>query len=149
MTDHLDSFQPPDALDDLVTQLLECGGVLSSIISHMVEFEASGRSAPDAAPIPEVAHSLIRGVLDNVGKRHSKRDIKVASRIVKEATAAICDDIFYVGQSSSDQAPLAAVSPGHWRRVAAPPDPRSQHIHRWAPQGERITSSCARGFESP
>jgi hypothetical protein len=97
MTDHVDSSQPADGLDDLVTQLLECGGVLSQIISHMVRFQAAGRSAPDAAPIPEVAHSLIRSVLGGIGKRHSKRDIKVAAAIVKQATAAICDEIYYVG----------------------------------------------------
>jgi hypothetical protein len=97
MTDHIDSSQPADGLDDLVTQLLECGGVLSQIISHMVRFQAAGRSAPDAAPIPEVAHSLIRSVLGGVAKRHSKRDIKVAAAIVKQATAAICDEIYYVG----------------------------------------------------
>jgi hypothetical protein len=96
MTDHIDSSPPPDALDDLTTQLLECGGVLSQIISHMVEYQAAGRSAPDAAPIPEVAQSLIRSVLGGVGKRHSKRDIKVAARIVKEATASICEEIFFV-----------------------------------------------------
>ncbi len=78
-------------------QLLECGAVLSQLISGMVEFSASGRAAPDAAPIPEIAHSLIRGVLDDVAKRHSKRDIKVAAAIVEEATAAMCNDIFYVG----------------------------------------------------
>ncbi len=97
MNDHVDPSKPPDALDELVTQLLQCGGVLSQIISHMVRFQAAGRSAPDAAPIPEVAHSLIRGVLAGVGKRHSKRDIKVAAAIVKQATASICDEIYFVG----------------------------------------------------
>jgi hypothetical protein len=97
MTDHVDASHPPDALDDLVTQLLDCGGVLSQIISQMVEFQATGRSAPDAAPIPEVAHSLIRSVLDDVAERHSRRDVKVAAAIVKQATASICDEIFYVG----------------------------------------------------
>jgi hypothetical protein len=96
MTEHIDSSPPPDALDDLVTQLLECGSVLSQIISHMVQYQAAGRSAPDAAPIPEVAHSVIRGVLGGVGKRHSKRDIKVAASIVKQATASICDEIYCV-----------------------------------------------------
>jgi hypothetical protein len=71
--------------------------VLSQIISRMVAFDASGRSAPDAAPIPEVAHGLVRGVLDNISRRHSKRDIKVAAAIVEEATASICNDIFFVG----------------------------------------------------
>jgi hypothetical protein len=97
MTDHVDSSRPPDVLDDLVTQMLQCGAVLSQIISRMVQFEAAGRSAADAAPIPEAAHSLIRGVLGGVGKRHSKRDIRVATTIVKQATASICDEIYFVG----------------------------------------------------
>jgi hypothetical protein len=101
MTDQVASSQLPDALDDLVTELLACGAVLSQIISHMVRFQASGRAAPDAAPIPEVAHSLIRGVLGDVRKRHSKRDIKVAARIVKEATDAIGEEIFFVGPELS------------------------------------------------
>lgn len=96
MTDHI-SPRPADALDELVTQLLECGGVLSQIITAMVEFQSSGRSAPDAAPIPEVAHTVIRDVLGGVGKRHSKRDVKVAARIVREATEAMCSDLYVVG----------------------------------------------------
>ena len=96
MNDHDASSHPPDALDELVTELLECGGVLSQVIGHMVRFQAAGRSNPDAAPIPEVAHSLIRSVLRDVGKRHSKRDIKVAAAIVKQATASICDEIYCV-----------------------------------------------------
>jgi hypothetical protein len=97
MTDSHD-VPPPDALDDLVKQLLECGGVLSQIIASMVEFQSSGRSAPDAAPIPEVAHTLIRSVIEDVvGKGYSKRDLKVAARIVRETTALICSDLYVVG----------------------------------------------------
>jgi hypothetical protein len=97
MTDDSVPSRPPDALDDFVTQLLECGGVLSQIISAMVEFQSSGRSAPDAAPIPEVAHSVIRDVLGDLGKRYSKRDVKVAARMVREATEAMCSDLFVLG----------------------------------------------------
>jgi hypothetical protein len=57
----------------------------------------SRRTAPDAAPIPEVAHSLIRSVLNDVAKHHSTRDVTVAAAIVKQATGLICDEIFYVG----------------------------------------------------
>jgi hypothetical protein len=96
MSDHVESSPPPDALDQLVTQLLESGAVLSQIISHMVEYRTARRSASDAAPIPEVAHSLIRSVLRDVGKRHSKRDIKVAAAIVKQATASIGEEIYFV-----------------------------------------------------
>jgi hypothetical protein len=85
-----------DPLDELVSQLLACGGVLSQIVSQMIQFEASGRSASDAAPIPEVAHSVIRSVVDALPKRHSRRDIMVAAKIIDEVTNAICEDIFIV-----------------------------------------------------
>lgn len=89
--------EPPDAVDELVTQLLACGGVLSQIIASMVEFQSRGRAAPDAAPIPEVAHTVIRDVLGGIGKRHSKRDVKVTARIVREATDAMCNDLYVLG----------------------------------------------------
>jgi len=85
-----------DPLDELAAQLLECGGVLSQIVGHMVKFDAGGHAAPDLAPIPEVARTLIRGVLDDLRKRHSRRDILVAAQIVAEATETICENIFFV-----------------------------------------------------
>ena len=75
----------------------ECGGVLSQIISHMVRFQPRGDPPPDLAPIPDVAQSLVRSVLDEVGKRHSTRDIRVAATIVAEATREIAENIFFVG----------------------------------------------------
>jgi hypothetical protein len=70
--------------------------VLSQVIGHMVRFEASGRSATDAVPIPEVAHGLVRDVITGVRKRHSEHDVAVATKIVREATDAITSDIFLV-----------------------------------------------------
>lgn len=96
MTQHIRPAAPHDGLADLVTQLLECGGVLSQIISHMVRSQASGLSAPDAAPIPETAHSLICSVLPEVKRTHSRRDLKVAARIINEVTEAISENIFLV-----------------------------------------------------
>ena len=95
--------RPPEPLDELVTQLLACGAVLSQMIGGMIEFERSGRSAPDAPPIPEVAHSLIRDVLRDAKLRHSKRDVRVAATIVSEATDAICENIFSVDPELIDQ----------------------------------------------
>lgn len=100
MTEHVDT-PPPDALDELVTRLLDCGGVLSQIVSAMVEFQSSGRSAPDSAPIPEVAHSVIKDVLCDVGRHYSKRDLKVAARIVREATDTMCNDLYVLGPELS------------------------------------------------
>ncbi len=87
MTDHTQSSQPAGPFDELATQLLECGAVLSQVVSHMVQFEASGRSAPDAAPVPEVAHDV---------KQFSKADIVRAAEVVEAATDAIHQNIFFV-----------------------------------------------------
>lgn len=97
MTEHRCSPQPPsDALDELVAHLLAFGGVLSQIIAHMVRFDTSGKAAPDAAPIPDVAHSLISGISGPLSIRHSKRDIRVAAKIVQELTDEICEEIIFV-----------------------------------------------------
>jgi hypothetical protein len=96
MSKHPDVPQSHDELDELVSQLLGCGAVLSQIISHMVRCEAEGRSAPDAAPIPEVAHSLIRSVLTDVGRARSRRDLRSAAAIVSQVTEAISEEIFMV-----------------------------------------------------
>lgn len=98
MTEYIEfpKARPEDPLDELVIELLACGGALSQLITGMAEFSASGRSAPDAAPIPDIARSLIRDVCRDVTKRHSKRDVKVAAAIVREATDAICNDVFTV-----------------------------------------------------
>jgi len=103
MTDDTQTFKAQDPLDELVHELLECGAVLSQMISHMVEFEASGRAAPDSAAIPDVAHDLIRCVIADVRKGFSRRDIKVAARMVKQVTAAICNDIFYIPPGEVDR----------------------------------------------
>ena len=97
MTDHSASNNhPSDPLDDLVSELLGCGAVLSQIIGRMIEFEASGRSDPHAAAIPDVAHSVIRSVLDDVKGRHADAEIRATALIVSEVTDAICNDIFFV-----------------------------------------------------
>ena len=96
------------ALDDLVTELLECGAVLSQIIDHMVQFEAEGLSTPGTAPIPVMAHGLIRSVLTQVRHSHSRRDLKVAATIVRQTTEAISENLFLVdeetGRSWTDSA---------------------------------------------
>jgi hypothetical protein len=46
----------------------------------MLQFQAAGRSAPDAAPIPEVAHTVIKDAIGDLTKRHSKRDIRVTAK---------------------------------------------------------------------
>ncbi len=96
MTNHRSSPSQQDPLDALTEQLLGCGAVLSQIISNMVQFEAAGRSAPDAAPIPDVARGLIRDVIQGLAGRHSDAQISAAVTIVGDATEAIANDLFFI-----------------------------------------------------
>jgi len=95
MTDQRSS-PAADALDGLVAQLLDCGGALSQIIASMQEFEASGLSSPDAPPILEVAHALIRDVNAELPKRYTEQELRVSAEIIQELTTAICENIFIV-----------------------------------------------------
>jgi hypothetical protein len=65
----------------------------------MQEFEASGLSAPDAPPILEVAHTLIRDVNVALLERHTEQEIRVSAAIVGEVTTAICENIFFIPPS--------------------------------------------------
>jgi hypothetical protein len=91
-----DAFPLPhdDALNELVTQLFGCGAVLSQLIGQMVEFEAAGRSVSGAHPIPEVAHSVVRGVVPEMTQRRPARELEAAAAIVSEVTDAICEEVF-------------------------------------------------------
>jgi hypothetical protein len=102
MSDNNHSTLPASPLDELAAALLSAGAVLSQMIGGMLEWERSGRSAPDAPPIPEVAHSLVVDVLDGVRRHRSRRDIRVAAAIIAEATEAICSDIYTVDPSWFD-----------------------------------------------
>lgn len=86
----------PDLLDVLVDQLLACGAPISQMMAGMHEFEASGLSSPDAPPAFEVAHSLIRSVIDDLTDRYSDEEIRITAEVVAQATIAICENIFVV-----------------------------------------------------
>jgi hypothetical protein len=90
------SPDPQAAVAGLAGQLLGCGAVLSQIISDMVKTQAAGRSAPEAAPIPTIAHQLVGAAIADLARRHSDEELTAAAEIVREATDAICNDIFLV-----------------------------------------------------
>ena len=102
MTDHLAPSHPADALDELIDQLLNCGGVLSQIVGHMVKSQATGQAAPDAAPIPEAAHTVLRDALSDLVLRHRTDSLEMAARIVEEATNAICANVFLVPAAGTE-----------------------------------------------
>ena len=112
MNDHLTPHHfSPDPLDRLVAQLLDCGGVLSQLIQGMIDWGAEHPPSPDAVPIPETAHKLIRGTLEEVRKQFSRGQVGTAARIVELATELIANNIFQVSPElikeleASDQEP--------------------------------------------
>ena len=56
-------FPQDPVLEGLADQLLGRGAVLSQIISGVIRFQDAGRAHPHAAPIPDVARSLIAETL--------------------------------------------------------------------------------------
>jgi hypothetical protein len=112
MSEHSEPYAPIDPLDELVEQLLDCGAVLSQMIGHMVEFGAAGRTAPDAPPIGEIAHKLIRDVIGGVRRRHSKRDVRVAAEIVEQVTSTIAQEIYLVRPDAVDEIAPARLARG-------------------------------------
>jgi hypothetical protein len=92
MNDH-DASPTAGALDALVAQLLAIGGPLSQMIGSMQEFDASGLSAPDAPPILDVAHSLIRDVNAKLPEQYTDQEIRVSAEIIEQVTTAICENI--------------------------------------------------------
>lgn len=83
--------QTPDALDDVVAQLLQYGGAFSLMLGHMVD-----SAKADSPPINEVAHGLIRSACEHLRHEYSKRDLKTAARIVQQITDSMCSDIYVV-----------------------------------------------------
>jgi hypothetical protein len=91
-----DLHNSPDALDELVTQLIECGAILSQIVGSMVQYKEAEGSPPGTAPIPDIAHGLIRSVVPDLAQRYSAAEIASAAAIVQQATKKMCDEIFIV-----------------------------------------------------
>ncbi|HUA47446.1 MAG TPA: hypothetical protein VMA77_19580 [Solirubrobacteraceae bacterium] len=115
MTDQ-DASPTADPLDALLDQLLACGAALSQIIGRMQEFEASGLSSPNAPPILEVAHSLIRDVNAAIPERHTDEEIRVSAAIVEQVTTAICENIFFLPPSEIRRTAGGSGSGGARRR---------------------------------
>ena len=54
-------------------------------------------------PIPEAARTLVRDVLTDLGGRYSKRDLKMAARVVGDASAKIVSDVFFIDPAWLDE----------------------------------------------
>ena len=93
---------PPEALDDFIIQLLAVGAVLSQMIGHMMKAQATRLGDLDVVPIPEIAHKLIREVIEKPMSAFSPADIHRAARQVEAAADELVEQILFVPISGGD-----------------------------------------------
>ena len=97
-----------DALGAFVAQLIETSFTLMTIVNEMRRFAASGRSAPDAPPIPDVLRDLLRGVLPPLVETYSRAAVEEATAVLGSATDIVCDDIYTVSFDGPPARPASA-----------------------------------------
>jgi hypothetical protein len=92
-----ESTQSPDhAVTRFVEQLLLVTSPLQSIVNHMLEFQAAGRSAPDAPPVEVVLAELLEGTLAALIGRHGQPAVEAAAAVLEDAGETISSEIFIV-----------------------------------------------------
>jgi hypothetical protein len=91
---------PP--IEALIEAIVALGGPLTSIVSHMVETQMSGRGAPNAASIPNILRGLLRDVLDPLRDEFSADEILASGRALQRATDQICGEIYLVNMEGAD-----------------------------------------------
>jgi hypothetical protein len=84
------------AVTRFVEQLLLVTSPLQSIVNHMFEFQAAGRSAPDAPPVEVVLADLLEGTLAGLVERHGRQAVEAAAAVLEDAGETICSEIFIV-----------------------------------------------------
>lgn len=98
MSDHTET-----PLDDFIIQLLAAGAVLSQMIGHMMKSQATTRRGDlDTVPIPEIAHKLIREVIQPPMRAFSPTDLRRAAKLVETATDELVEQILFVPISSGE-----------------------------------------------
>jgi hypothetical protein len=93
--------EPP--IEALIEAIVALGGPLTSIVSHMVETQMSGRGAPNAASIPNILRGLLRDVLDPLRDEFSADEILASARALERTTDQICGEIFLVNGDDSEE----------------------------------------------
>jgi hypothetical protein len=91
---------PP--IEALVEAVVGLGGPLTSIVSHMVETQMSGRGAPNAASIPNILHGLLRDVLEPLRDEFSAGEILASARALERVTDQVCGEILLVNGDPDD-----------------------------------------------
>ena len=97
-----------DAVGAFVAELIETSFTLMTIVDEMARFAASGRSAPDAPPIPDVLRDLLRGVLTPLVATHSQTAVEQATAVLESTTDIVCEDIYTVSFDGSPARPASA-----------------------------------------
>jgi hypothetical protein len=88
--------QPSPALARFVDALVDLGGPLTSIVSHMRRHRPLGPAARHAPSIPERLRELLPEVLGELEAEHPEAELDAATRVLLRASERICEDVFLV-----------------------------------------------------
>jgi hypothetical protein len=93
---------PSQPITRFVEELLLVTSPLQSIINGMFEFQAAGRSAPDAPPPEVVIAGLLDDVLGGLAEQHGRAAVEAATTILEAAGETICSEIYLVNPDADE-----------------------------------------------
>jgi hypothetical protein len=84
------------AIERLCEELQRWVGTLGPIVAHMHMSQATGASAPDAPPIPEILQSLMSETLAPLADDYGEADVERATALLNDAGRIIAAEIVLV-----------------------------------------------------
>jgi hypothetical protein len=95
--------EPDDPLGAYVAALLVLNGQLMGVVDHMLAFQASGRSAPDAPPIPVVLTELLTGILGPLAEGDGAAELELAAAMLEATSGRIASELFLVSPDLDEE----------------------------------------------
>jgi hypothetical protein len=81
------------ALEQLVTDLLDCADLLRQIIGFMNGFCGARRSDPDAPPIEVLIHGLVTDMVEPLAANRGLVELETASSVIEDFTRMVVEEM--------------------------------------------------------
>jgi hypothetical protein len=109
MTKRSDSQRDSDtALEELVTDLLDCADLLRQIIDFMRGFRPAVRSDPHAPPVEVLIHAFVTEMVEPLAANRGLVELETASSVIEDFTRMIVEEMRRVpGVKVNGQKPVS------------------------------------------